>query len=70
MLELMLGILVLAIVIAAVLAFFELIDLFDLAGGVLRLIGEVVRLMAGLLFALAGFFVWLVRRQRPERKEP
>lgn len=60
MFEWMLGILVLAIVIAAVLAFFELIDLFDPIGGVLKL-------TAGLLFAVGAFFAWLVTRRRSEK---
>ena len=61
MLEWMLGLLVLMIIIAVVLAYFEAIDLFDLIGGVLKLV-------AGLLFAVGAFFVWLVMRIRRQKQ--
>jgi hypothetical protein len=59
MLEWMYGLLVVAIIVAVVLAYFEAIDLFELIGGVLKL-------TAGLLFAVGAFFVWLVTRRRQE----
>lgn len=55
MLESLFGLLVVLIIVAAVLAFFEVIDLFDLLGGI-------VRLIASLLFAVGAFFVWLIKR--------
>jgi hypothetical protein len=62
MFEWMYALLAGAIIIVVVLAYFEVLDLSELIGGLLTLIGEVVRLIAGLLFALAALFVWLVRR--------
>ena len=61
MLELMLGLLVLAIIVAVVLVSFEAIDLFEL-------IAAVVKLAAALLFAVGAFFVWLVRRRGQEKR--
>lgn len=55
MLESLFGLLVVFIIVAAVLAYFEVIDLFDLLAGIIKLI-------AALLFAVGAFFVWLVKR--------
>ena len=68
MLEWTYGFLALASIVVVVLVYFEAIDVSELIGGVLTLIGEVVRLIAGLLFALGAFFVWLITRRRPERR--
>jgi len=61
MLESLYGLLVVIILVAAVLAWFEVIDLFELLGGI-------VKLIAALLFAVGAFFVWLVKRSRQEGK--
>lgn len=61
MLEWMLGLLIVAALIARILEFFELIDLFELIGGALKLV-------AGLLFAVGAFFVYLVARRGREKK--
>lgn len=61
MFEWMLGLLTLAIVIAFVLAYLEVVDPF-------ALLAEVVRLIAGLLFAIGAFFVWLVKQLRHEKR--
>lgn len=68
MLELMWGALVLAIVVVVVLLYFEAIDPGELIAGLVRLVAEVVRLAAGLLFAAGAFFVWLVRRGGREKQ--
>jgi quinol-cytochrome oxidoreductase complex cytochrome b subunit len=59
--ESLLGLFVVFIIVAAVLAYFEVIDLFEL-------LGAVVKLIAALLFAIGAFFVWLVKRSRQEGK--
>ena len=61
MLESLFGLLVVIIIVAAVLAYFEVIDLFEL-------LGAVVKLIAALVFAVGAFFVWLVKRSRQEGK--
>ena len=61
MFESLFGLLVVIVIIAAVLAYFEVIDLFEL-------LGAVVKLIAALLFAVGAFFVWLVKRSRQEGK--
>ena len=61
MLESLYGLLVVIILVAAVLAWFEVIDLFELLSGV-------VKLIAALLFAVGAFLVWLVKRSRQEGK--
>lgn len=61
MLEWMYGLLVVAIIVALVLAYFEAIDLFEL-------VAAVVQLIAGLLFAVGAFFVWLVTRRRQDKR--
>jgi amino acid transporter len=61
MLEWMYGLLVVAIIVALVLAYFEAIDLFEL-------VASVVQLIAGLLFAVGAFFVWLVTRRRQDKR--
>jgi hypothetical protein len=61
MLEWTSGFLVLVIIVAVVLAYFEAVDLFELIGGVLKL-------TAGLLFAVGAFFVWLVTRRGQEKR--
>jgi hypothetical protein len=61
MFELMLAVLAPAIFVVAVLVYIEAIDLFDL-------IAAVVKLAAGLLFAVGAFFVWLVRRGCQEKR--
>ena len=61
MLEWMYGLLVVAIIVTLVLAYFEAIDLFEL-------VAAVVKLLAGLLFAVGAFFVWLVTRRRQDRR--
>jgi hypothetical protein len=68
MLEWMMTLLVVAIIIVAVLAYFEAIDLGELIGGVLMLVGEVLRLIVALLLAVGAFFVWLVKRRRSEKQ--
>jgi hypothetical protein len=68
MLEWMFGFLGVALAVVVVLVYFEAIDLADLIGGLLSLLGEVVRLIAGLLFAVVAFFVWLVKRSRSSRE--
>lgn len=68
MLEWMYGSLALACIVVVLLVYFEAIDLSELIGGVLSLIGEAVKLIAGLLFALGAFFVWLVTRRRQEKR--
>lgn len=50
-----------------VLVYLEVIDLTDLIGGIFELIGSVLRLFAGALFAAGAFFVWLIRRGREKR---
>ena len=55
MLETFYAVIVVFVVIAAVLAWFEVIDLFEL-------LGAVVKLIAALLFAVGAFFVWLIKR--------
>jgi uncharacterized RDD family membrane protein YckC len=61
MLEWMYGLLVVAIIVALVLAYFEAIDLFEL-------VAAMVQLIAGLLFAVGAFFVWLVTRRRQDKR--
>ena len=61
MLEWMYGFLVVAIIVAVVLAYFEAIDL-------LELVAAVVKLIAGLLFAIGAFFVWLVMQRRQDKR--
>jgi hypothetical protein len=61
MLEWMYGFLVVAIIVALVLAYFEAIDLFEL-------VAAVVKLIAGLLFAVGALFVWLVTRRRQDKR--
>jgi hypothetical protein len=61
MLEWMLGLLVLVTIVAAALAYFEAIDLFEL-------IAVVVKLAAALLFAAGAFLVWLVTRLGKEKR--
>jgi hypothetical protein len=61
MLEWTYGLLVVAIIVALVLAYFEAIDLFEL-------VAAVVQLIAGLLFAVGAFFVWLVTRRRQDKR--
>ena len=61
MLEWMYGLLVVAIIVALVLAYFEAIDPFEL-------VAAVVKLIAGLLFAVGALFVWLVTRRRQDRR--
>jgi len=59
MLEWMYGFFAVVTIVAVVLAYFEAIDLFELIGGMLKLV-------AGLLFAVGAFFVWLMTRRRRE----
>jgi hypothetical protein len=61
MLESLFGLLIVIVIVAAVLAYFEVIDLFEL-------LGAVVKLIAALVFAVGAFFVWLVKRSRQEGK--
>ncbi len=61
MLEWMIGLLAVATVIAKVLEFFDLIDPFEL-------IVAVLKLTAGLLFAVGAFFVYRVRRRTREKR--
>lgn len=62
MLEWMIGLLIVAAVIAKVLESLDLIDLFELVGGAFRLI-------AGLLFAVGAFFVYLATRRRGQESK-
>jgi predicted transporter len=68
MIEALSGLLIVAVVAVAVLVYLEVIDLSDLVGGVIQLIASAVKLIAGLLFALGAFFVWLVNRSRQQNK--
>jgi hypothetical protein len=61
MLEWMLGLLVVAILIAKVLEFFDVADPFEI-------IVVLLKLTAGLLFAVGAFFVYLVTRHPKEKK--
>ena len=61
MLEWMLGLLVVAILIAKILEFFDVIDPFEILVALLKL-------TAGLLFAVGAFFVYLVTRRTKEKK--
>ena len=61
MLEWMIGLLVVAILIAKVLEFFDLIDPFEL-------IVALLKLTAGLLFAVGALFVYLVTRRSKQKK--
>lgn len=58
MLEWMIGLLIVAAVIAKVLESLDLIDLFELVGGAFKL-------TASLLFAAGAFFVYLTTRRAP-----
>lgn len=61
MLEGMPGLLVLAIIVAKILEYLDMIDLFEVIVGMMKL-------TAGLLFAVGAFLVYLVTRRGPERK--
>jgi hypothetical protein len=70
MLESVVALLVVVVLIALALAYFEMTDLLvELVGGVVRLIAEALRLIAGLLFAAGAFFVYLVTRRGREKEK-
>ena len=61
MFESLLGLIFVIMLVGFVLAYFEVIDLFEL-------IGAILKLTAGLLFAVGAFFVWLVKRASQEKR--
>jgi hypothetical protein len=61
MLEWMAVLLVVAILVAKLLEVFEVVDLSEVAFGLLKL-------TAHALFAVGAFFVWLMTRQRRQRQ--
>jgi hypothetical protein len=63
MLESVVALLVVVVLIALALAYFEMTDLL------VELVGGVVRLIAGLLFAAGAFFVYLVTRRGREKEK-
>jgi hypothetical protein len=66
--ELMLGLLVVVALIAIAFLYFEIIDLTEIFVGALKLVGELLKLIAGLVFAVCAFFVYLVTRRGTEKK--
>lgn len=68
MIESVLGLLAIIALAAFVLIYLEVIDLTDVVTGFISLIGSALRLTAGLLFAVAAFFVWLVKRSGREEQ--
>ena len=67
MAEWMLGSLIVAALIAKILESLDLIDLSDVIEGVLRLVLGALKVVAGLLFAVGAFCVYLMTR-RSEKK--
>jgi hypothetical protein len=68
MIEPLVGVLVVIILVVAVLVYLEAIDVGDMIVGLFQLVWLVVKLIAGGLFALGAFFVWLVMRNSREKK--
>ena len=68
MIEPLLGLLAIVALAGVVLVYLEVIDLGEVIMGFVSLIGSVLRLVAGLLFAVAAFFVWLVKRSGREKQ--
>jgi hypothetical protein len=66
--ELMLGLLVVVALIAIAFLYFEIIDLTEIFVGALKLVGELLKLIAGLVFAVCAFLVYLVTRRGREKK--
>lgn len=62
--EALYGALGVALIVVLILVWLELIDF----AAVFELVAAIVRLIAGGLFALGAFFVWLVWRRRQENK--
>jgi hypothetical protein len=69
MFEAIVGLLVVLVLIAIALAYFEMTDLLvELVRGIFWLVGEVLRLTIGLVFAVGAFFAYLVNRRDREKK--
>jgi len=68
MVELLFGLLIIIILAVVVLVYVEVIDLGDMVVGIFQLVWAAVRLLAGMLFALGAFFVWLATRRSREKK--
>jgi hypothetical protein len=68
MIESLLGLLAIVALAGFVLVYLEVIDLTDVVTGLISLIGSALRLIAGFLFAVTAFFVWLVKRSGREKQ--